>query len=211
MADMSKCPRNSVELCSHESVVAEEQTKPLTLAKKSLTSTKSVAVVLAVCALLFVGVLAVGGLFQNSKGAEGPLARQCDFELTLPECIHEKCDWYNNWYKYILNEDECDAMKCIMGGGKWDYGITTMDGAHGILLPDGTILGEEPDWNTGVCIIGGVCVGRTCTTSYPDIPYGRCEIRDDGTCEPDGRCTPVDTTSCNGACTCDPTVPSSGF
>ena len=68
MADMSKCPRNSVELCSHESVMAEEQTfEPLTLAKKSLTLTKSVAVVLAVCALLVIGVLGVAVLQVSKK------------------------------------------------------------------------------------------------------------------------------------------------
>ena len=69
MADMSKCPRNSVELCSHESVMAEVQTKPLTLAKTSLTKTKSVAVVLSVCALLFIGVL---GLSAYMTGKTSP-------------------------------------------------------------------------------------------------------------------------------------------
>ena len=67
MADMSKYPRNSVELRSHESVMAEDQTKPLTLAKKSLTQTKSVAVVLAVCALLVIGVLGLGALQVSNK------------------------------------------------------------------------------------------------------------------------------------------------
>jgi hypothetical protein len=54
MADMSKFPRDSMEL-AHESVMAEEQTiKPLTAANnKSLTLTRSVAAVLVVCALLF--------------------------------------------------------------------------------------------------------------------------------------------------------------
>jgi hypothetical protein len=73
MADMSKLPRHSMEL-AHESVMAEEQTiKPLTVANnKSLTLTRSVAAVLVVCALLFLGVIAVGGLVQTSKHGCSP-------------------------------------------------------------------------------------------------------------------------------------------
>jgi hypothetical protein len=47
--------------------MAEERTKPLTLAKTSLTKTKSVAVVLSVCALLFIGVLGLGSLYMTGK------------------------------------------------------------------------------------------------------------------------------------------------
>jgi hypothetical protein len=47
--------------------MAEERTKPLTLAKTSLTKTKSVAVVLSVCALMFIGVLGLGSLYMTGK------------------------------------------------------------------------------------------------------------------------------------------------
>jgi hypothetical protein len=50
------------ELRPHESAMAEEETKPLTLVKTSLSKTRSVAVVLAVCALMFIGVLGLGSL-----------------------------------------------------------------------------------------------------------------------------------------------------
>jgi hypothetical protein len=58
MADMHKFPRNSVELAQHESVVPEEQSK----ANKSL---KKFAVVLAACAILFLGVMAVAAIAQT--------------------------------------------------------------------------------------------------------------------------------------------------
>lgn len=60
MADMHKFPRHSVELAQHESVVPEEQIK----ANKSL---KKFAVVLAACAILFLGVMAVAAIAQTSK------------------------------------------------------------------------------------------------------------------------------------------------
>jgi hypothetical protein len=60
MADMHKFPRHSVDLAQHESVVPEEQIK----ANKSL---KKFAVVLAACALLFLGVMAVAAIAQTSK------------------------------------------------------------------------------------------------------------------------------------------------
>ena len=61
MADMHKFPRNSVELAQHESVVPEEQIK----ANKSL---KKFAVVLAACAILFLGVMAVAGKWGGPDG-----------------------------------------------------------------------------------------------------------------------------------------------
>jgi hypothetical protein len=73
MADMSKFPRDSMEL-AHESVMAEEQTiKPLTAANnKSLTLTRPVAAVLVVCALLFLGVIALGAVVRYGKRSRGP-------------------------------------------------------------------------------------------------------------------------------------------
>ena len=70
MADMSKFPRDSMEL-AHESVMAEEQTiKPLTAANnKSLTLTRPVAAVLVVCALLFLGVIALAATRPDVRGA----------------------------------------------------------------------------------------------------------------------------------------------
>jgi hypothetical protein len=60
MGDMHKFPRHSVELAQHESVVPEEQIK----ANKSL---KKFAVVLAACAILFLGVMAVAAIAQTYK------------------------------------------------------------------------------------------------------------------------------------------------
>ena len=60
MADMHKFPRHSVELAQHESVVPDEQIK----ANKSL---KKFDVVLAACAILFLGVMAVAAIAQTSK------------------------------------------------------------------------------------------------------------------------------------------------
>ena len=60
MGDMHKFPRHSVELAQHESVVPEEQIK----ANKSL---KKFAVVLAACAILFFGVMAVAAIAQTYK------------------------------------------------------------------------------------------------------------------------------------------------
>jgi hypothetical protein len=73
MADMSKFPRDSMEL-AHESVMAEKQTiKPLTAANnKSLTLTRPVAAVLVVCALLFLGVIALGAVVRYGKRSRGP-------------------------------------------------------------------------------------------------------------------------------------------
>ena len=92
MADMSNCPRNSVELSSHESVMSGEQTfAPLTLPKKSLTLTKSVAAVLAVCALLFIGVLGVAKLQFSNK------ANQYDNRYCNPQ-MDFKCDSDSDFY-----------------------------------------------------------------------------------------------------------------
>ena len=105
MADMSNCPRNSVELSSHESVMAGEQTfAPRTLPKKSLTLTKSVAAVLAVCALLFIGVLGVARGYSwvdpNSDGY------YCQGHLLTPE----ECRYLERKMNDLSIAQICDAM-----------------------------------------------------------------------------------------------------
>ena len=64
---MHQFPRNSVELGDHESVITvSTKDKIKTVANKSL-SLRSVAIVLAACALMFLGVMAVAHLGETSK------------------------------------------------------------------------------------------------------------------------------------------------
>jgi hypothetical protein len=99
MADMHKFPRNSVELGGHESVVtvsAEDKIK--TLAIKSL-SLKSVAILLAACVLLFLGVMAVAHLDETSKNRS---------KVTGPACWAwplVDCPSWQSWFSLCDPED----------------------------------------------------------------------------------------------------------
>jgi hypothetical protein len=114
MADMSKFPRNSVELGSHESVMAEEQTN------KSLASTKPVTVVLAVSALLFIGVIAVGGYSTNKEVITDSIlswdyscgwaafwknSDVCDCRANFPSMEDASTDFHPEWWKDRVPSD----------------------------------------------------------------------------------------------------------
>ena len=110
MGDMHKFPRHSVELAQHESVVPEEQIK----ANKSL---KKFAVVLAACAILFLGVMAVAAIAQTYKGdgsgtAPGGQVRR--FDESLPdECTDSTTS--GTCYMYC---DEYRKAECHSNHGR---------------------------------------------------------------------------------------------
>jgi hypothetical protein len=111
MADMSNCPRNSVELSFHESVMAGQQTfAPRTLPKKSLTLTKSVAAVLAVCALLFIGVLGVARYrwIGNDASIDDPYSDgfYCKGNLLTAE----EASYLEEKFNGLSIKQICDAM-----------------------------------------------------------------------------------------------------
>jgi hypothetical protein len=118
--------------------MAGEQTfEPLTLPKKSLNLTKSVAAVLAVCALLFIGVLGVAELQDSDKvelqvsDKRGAMCDkgsryengQCNGVINAQDAYDIKCV-SNTYVSNTRNgnmESTCRALECELNGKKWTY------------------------------------------------------------------------------------------
>jgi hypothetical protein len=162
--------------------MAEVQTKPLTLAKMSLTKTKSVAVVLSVCALLLIGVLGLSAYMTGKTSHYGG--------NTVGTALPSGSKGYSSFVE----------TKVPYGSAHLDASTFALDGSA--VVADGTRLENQNDCTTltieEVDQTYRVGPGHTCPTTVnnandfgPDALPNRC-----GPSSGDKECSSADKPFC---------------